>query len=86
MAKADTPPPDPTELVQIRNPDLPGDETATTSREAFDLLWKERGFEIVESTTAERDPSTPLTITPDEPAGDTAPATTRRGSGSGSQS
>lgn len=65
--------------VLIRHPKLPQSEPATTTREAFEGVWKGKGFEIVtppgETTTTEAAPTTetPSANTPVKPARATQP-------------
>lgn len=54
---SDTNPNDPQQLVQIAHADSGGE--ATTSREAFELVWADKGWTIVEDNTGTPDAVTP---------------------------
>jgi hypothetical protein len=43
---------DPTELVSMRHPDT-GDDTAVATREAFETIYKDKGYVLVDPDTGE---------------------------------
>lgn len=57
----------PTDLVTIYHPDFlpkgsnPEDLTAVTSYEAYELVWAEKGFLLLEDHSAEPQATTPTT-------------------------
>lgn len=57
--------------VIMTNPNLPGDERAITSQEAFDQVWSGKGWELVEDEPAVQaapEPTPPVDAPKSKPA------------------
>lgn len=59
--------PDPAELIRFKHPALGGDEVATTTREAFDKLWADKGWAIVADDGTELSPAARGVVLVDQP-------------------